>query len=482
MNQFRFKYMKGILTNILLAACVFSTMAAPVDEARQLVKEGNFTGARKLLEQAVAANPKISASPEYNYLLGACEFESGQYAEARKLLEVAKSKGYGPANLYLGRLAFLDYDFENASRYYSDFKRHREKLGQIGGETVEELEHQLSIAENALSRVEKIAVIDSISIPKNDFYKVYRLSKSSGRLSSPNDIPFENHRQGASMAYVNEEGDYMIWGEPDEVGNVHLVETIRLTDGTWQAPTPINDELNNGGYADYPFMMPDGVTLYFASDGNESMGGYDIFVAKKDATTGEYLQPQNIGMPFNSPYDDFMLAIDEENGVGWWATDRNKLDGNLTIYMYMVNDLRKNYDEDDDNLLEMARITDFRSTQMPEESGRYHEVLSAISKMDNDDDQKTVDFYFPIGNGKYYHSLSDFKNTDARNAMTNYLKAERKLNELEANLKELRKRFPVNRADNVKDEIVALENEIEKRRIELIKLRSNIYCCLKGQK
>ncbi len=58
-----------------------------------------------------------------------------------------------------------------------------------------------------------------------------------------------------------------------------------------------------------PFFMSDGVTLYYANDGDESIGGYDIFISRK----GEdgFLQPQNIGMPYNSPYDDYMLAIDE---------------------------------------------------------------------------------------------------------------------------------------------------------------------------
>lgn len=474
--------MKGILTKIVLAASVFSAMAAPIDEARQLVKEGNFNGVRKLLEQAAAENPKISANAEYNYLLGACEFESGKYDDSRKLLESARSKGYGPANLYLGRLAFLDYNFDEAASYYNDFKRHREKIGQIAGETVEELEKQLTIAENALTRVENIAIIDSLAVPEDDFYEKYRLPKSAGRLVSSEVIPFEKHRQGAVMAFTNESGDYMIWGEPDEVGNIHLVETVRFTDGNWQEPSPVSDNLNNGGYADYPFMMPDGVTIYYASDGNESMGGYDIFVATRDATTGKFLQPQNVGMPFNSPYDDLLLAIDEDHGIGWWATDRNRLDGKLTIYVYMVNDLRKNYDVDADNLLDMARIRDYKLTQIADERSKYEEALSIISSIDNEDNDTNADFYFPIGGGKYYYSLADFKKPEALSAMNSYLKAERKLKELEVNLGVLRKRFPVNRADNIKDEIVNLENEIEKNRIELTKLRSNVYRCLKEQK
>lgn len=474
--------MKKISASILLAVASGFVFGAPIDEARQLVKEGDFWGARKFLEQAVAANPKIASTAEYNYLLGACEFDSGNYEHSLELLETAKSKGYGFANLYLGRLAFLDYDFDAATQYFEDFIRYREKLGQPAGEIVEELQKQVSIAENALSRVEKITVIDSITAPKDDFFKLYKLSPSSGRIATPEVIPFEENRQGAIMAFVNEGGDYTVWGEPDSIGNIHLVESLRLTDGTWQEPHPVADNLSGGKFADYPFMMPDGVTLYYASDGNGSMGGYDIFVASRDAATGEYLQPLNVGMPFNSPYDDYMLAIDEESGIGWWATDRNRLGDNLTIYVYLVSDLRKNYDPDDDDIVGMARILDYKATQEGADRQRSEDALALIGSLGNEPAKERVDFSFPIGNGEFYHSMSDFKNRAAFDAMNVYMKALGIFEKESEHLADLRKRYPVNRADNVREEILRLENEINKKRIELTKLRSDVYRSLKGEK
>lgn len=474
--------MKKALITLLSVSGILLAYSAPLDEVRQLVKEGDFWAARNLLEQAVSANPKITASAEYCYLLGACEFDAEHYDDAQNLLETARSKGYGPANLYLGRLAFLKYDFDGASNFYSDYKRHREKTGQVVGETVEELEGELAVAENSLSRVEKIAIVDSIAVPKDDFFKAYRLSGSSGRLVTPDEIPFKDHRNGAVMAFVSENEDYMMWGEPDSIGNIHLVDALRLTDGNWQTPSPVADHLGNGRFADYPFMMPDGVTLYYASNGNGSMGGYDIFVASRDASTGDYLQPQNIGMPYNSPYDDYMLAIDEENGIGWWATDRNRLGDNLTVYVYIVNDLRKNYDPDDDDIISMACINDYRITQDASDRQRYQDALATISSSGENKYKNRVDFDFPIGKGQYYHSMSDFKNKVAFDAMTVYLQACKNLETDEKKLAALRRRYPVNKADNVKEEILKLEKNIEIKRIELTKLRSDVYRGLKGVK
>ena len=68
-------------------------------------------------------------------------------------------------------------------------------------------------------------------------------------------------------------------------------------------------------------MAADGITIYFGSEGHEGLGGYDIFTSRFNSETADYLPPQNVGMPFNSPYNDYMMAFDELAGVGCF--DRN---------------------------------------------------------------------------------------------------------------------------------------------------------------
>lgn len=473
---------KKFFTVLICVVSVLCVKADNMEEARKLVNEGDYWGARKILEKELASNPRLANTAQFNYLTGVCEFEDGDYVAARKSLATAKSKGYGAANLYLGRLAFLDYDFEKATELYDEFRKAREKTGQPAGETVEEFERQLLSAENALRRVERITVIDSIAVPAEGFFKSYRLPRSAGRLLSPEEMPVEEHRGGAVMAFINEGGDFMMWGEPDSVGNVRLVESLRLTDGTWSEPVATPSVLNKDGYADYPFMMPDGVTLYYASDGNDSMGGYDIFVVTRDAQTGEYLHPQNVGMPFNSPHDDFMMAIDEENGIGWWATDRNLLGDKITIYVYKVNEMRRNYNPDDADVLAKARLLDYRSTQDPADKDEYARILDGVENVDSEEVEKKAEFYFPKWNGTYYTSMDDFSNRSARNAMKKYLLSRESLEKEESKLAALRKRYSVNHADNVRQQIIQFEKEVEQRRSELLKLRSEVYRLEKGGK
>ena len=75
----------------------------------------------------------------------------------------------------------------------------------------------------------------------------------------------------------------------------------------WSLGKPLPGCINASGNANYPYVLSDGVTIYYASDGDGSMGGYDIFVTRYNTNTDTYLVPENVGMPFNSPYNDYRI-------------------------------------------------------------------------------------------------------------------------------------------------------------------------------
>lgn len=112
---------------------------------------------------------------------------------------------------------------------------------------------------------------------------------------------------------------------------MQLYSRIKLINN-WSDPEPLNT-LNEQGNVNYPYLMADGVTLYYASDGEGSLGGYDIFVTRYDSESSSYLRPDNIGMPFNSPANDYMYVIDELNNLGWFASDRYQPEDKVCIYV-----------------------------------------------------------------------------------------------------------------------------------------------------
>ncbi len=446
-------------------------MADVVEDARIFIDGADYEAAMEIIKTAIENNPKSSQLGMLNQLLGECLFETGDYSGARPHFEVARTKGVADAYRFLGRLAFLDYDFSAATDNYAKYKQLKIKAKKpIAIETDEELS-RITKAKEFLERVEKVAIIDSIATDFSDFYNAYRLPTSAGRITAPSKIPFEESSKLASMAFLNEAGDFAMWAEPDTLGVQRIYESWRLTDDSWHSPTLSGVNLLEGN-SDYPFMQSDGLTLYFANEGPESIGGYDIFVASRDAATGEYFQPRNMGMPYNSPYDDFMLAIDEENGIGWWATDRNRLDGKVTIYVFIPNELRTNYNPEEDDVLAYARLTRIADTQGNTD---FSDKLAMIAEITPEKESKEMDFRLPMGKGVVYTSVEDFKTPSGREAMEIYQEALRNFESDKTALRELRKTYASSPSKSLAEKIRQAEKALETDRGRLHRLKSDVY-------
>lgn len=78
----------------------------------------------------------------------------------------------------------------------------------------------------------------------------------------------------------------------------------------------INTEYDEGGI--YP--APDGKTLYFCSNGHNSMGGYDIFMTRWE--NGAWTKPVNMGYPINSVANERMFLLSKDGKSAYVDSDR----------------------------------------------------------------------------------------------------------------------------------------------------------------
>lgn len=292
-----------------------------------------------------------------------------------------------------------------------------------------------------LDRVEKLVIIDSINVDSEIFFRQYGLAKSTGRFMLPSEA-FNGTHQAAEPTVVFETGDgrERIWAVQNADNNFELVSAGPLSGGKWDEPSTLGSHLNEGGDANYPFLMSDGMTLYFANDGENSIGGLDIFITRRDGDG--FLQPTNIGLPYNSPYNDYLLAIDEEKGIGWWATDRNRIPDMVTVYVFIPSDMRVNYPVDSENLAERALITSYRDTW---EDGKDYSGLIALARKgsasDNGDLQATPQFALSVPGRGTLTSLQDFRNTRARGLAKQWLDLRSQLDRKKTELAALRERY-----------------------------------------
>ncbi len=112
----------------------------------------------------------------------------------------------------------------------------------------------------------------------------------------------------------------------------------RLPNGKWGLPQKLPFNVNTESNEDFPFLSGDCTTLYFASEGHNSMGGYDLFKTVWNAEENSFSDPVNLGYPVNSTDDDRSICITPDNRVGYISAFRPGGIGDLDIYRVKFND------------------------------------------------------------------------------------------------------------------------------------------------
>lgn len=377
--------------------------------------------------------------------------------------------------------AFLNYDFDLASELLDKYEKILEKKPDAQGEkSLEKMRRQLDIAESSLENVQKIEIIGRLDVPLAEFVASIAMPANSSYLLGRNQVPDKGNVNNSDFVYATPYGDFRLWTTPDETGKSHLVESSRLTDGSWETHIVSGDLLNDGGNVKNPFMLSDGTTLYFASDGEGSMGDYDLFVASKNPSTGEYLQPTGLGYPFNSPFNEYMIAIDDENGIGWWVTDRNQIPGKVSVYIFKTNKVRKNYNSDDEeDIVALAKVEDITLTQNPDTDydKMMAEIIGRTQAEGAGDEDPGLNFRMP-GN-RLVREMSDLKSPTARRNLTVYLNAQEEYKSNLEKLSALRKKYNKDKAGRgvsqaVINQIKDLEKVVDTQRDKLKTMRNAV--------
>jgi tetratricopeptide (TPR) repeat protein len=335
-----------------------------------------------------------------NYRYARCCYELKENDLAIQHFEKAGTR-YALRNFYLGELYFYAYRFDESIRAYNDYL---ETLDPNDNRiaTIESNIKKSELGAKLLNRVEDIAIVDSTIVNKNDFLNFYKYSKELGKLQH-NRIRLKDQTVHDRIIYTTERGDRLFFSDTTK-SNIDIFSSIKLLD-EWSKPTAISSVINTPANESYPFLLLDGVTLYYASDSEGSLGGYDIFMTRFSANSKSYLQPENIGMPFNSPYNDYMMVIDELNKTGWFATDRHQLDNKVMIYQFVLND-PKIYFRSQDSIeqSQVARLIKYRKAK------NTHKKNLQVAKTETVDNlSETKDFIMVINDSTYYNQLEQIQ-------------------------------------------------------------------------
>jgi len=138
---------------------------------------------------------------------------------------------------------------------------------------------------------------------------------------------------------LNKDGSIMVFSRRENINsNSDLYVCKKLPNGKWgpsqKLPPTINTEYNE----DFPYLSNDCGTLYFASEGHNSMGGYDLFKTEWTVGDNTFTEPKNLGYPVNSTDDDRSICVTPDDRVAYISAFRPGGFGDLDIYRIKFND------------------------------------------------------------------------------------------------------------------------------------------------
>lgn len=430
MKQLSRRLLGGLATAWLFAA---GLQAQSLDQAKKHYNDGEYAEAMPAFERLVKQSP---GNASYNLWYGVCCYETGQLEKAERHLVVAVKRRVQEAYRYLGKVYFKTYRFDKASETYADYIELLEKKKQPT-EEFEALEEQADNAMRMVDKVEDVELIDSLVVNKPDLLNAYTLSEESGKLMSYEEFFQTGNSATESTVYMNQRGDKIYYAHSTDDHHYCLFSQSRLRDH-WGDEKQLPMNVNSGEDDNYPFVLSDGVTLYYASKGNGSLGGYDLFVTRYNMSSDTYLAPEQLGMPFNSPYNDYMMVIDEAKGLGWFASDRFQPEGKVCIYLFIPNEQRPRVENEDEEVKRSrAMIASIKDSWKA--GADYSAQIALAHKAIPFGKQKIEkDFDFVINDKRTYYRWEEIQSPEARSYYKKAVDLRRQIQALEKKLEEQR--------------------------------------------
>ena len=136
--------------------------------------------------------------------------------------------------------------------------------------------------------------------------------------------------EGSCSLSGDEQLLYFASDRPGGFGGRDIYVSRKQSDGSWGVAQNLGPSVNTPFDDDAPYIHPDGIHLFFSSEGHSSMGGYDLFYCKMNA--GVWGEPINLGFPINTPADERYYVLSADGGTAYYSSDNKGGFGQQDIY------------------------------------------------------------------------------------------------------------------------------------------------------
>ena len=159
-------------------------------------------------------------------------------------------------------------------------------------------------------------------------------------------------------------------GEPS-IGSYDLLVTTRATkQSRWGPPVNLGPTVNNSAIDSQPRILPDNLALFFVSTRAGGLGGYDIYITRRSAIDQPWSKPVNLGPAVNSSMEDWHPCISPDGSTLIFQSDRLGGLGGFDLWQVPILPVQE----------QIAGFTFGKPTNLgPPVNTSYHEVFPCIS-------------------------------------------------------------------------------------------------------
>lgn len=158
------------------------------------------------------------------------------------------------------------------------------------------------------------------------------------KWTRPQEFPLAMQIQGDVRAYyISPDQDVVIYStESTYSQGKEDLQLYYKEQNTWRGPVLLGENINSPGTEISPFLTQDKKTLFFASNGREGLGDFDIYMSERlDESSWEKWSPAtNVGAPINTKGFDAYFAT-YPSGDSYFVSDRDG--SSLDLYEAKVN-------------------------------------------------------------------------------------------------------------------------------------------------
>lgn len=438
--------MKKILLFIVCITSSVVLLGQTHSSADKLFQEGKYGAAQEAYGGLLKRYPTEAL---YLYRYARCAQELGDDTTAIQYFDKAGDR-YKLKYFYLGesymRLWRVEEAIEAYNTYLNTLKEPNEREPHIA--------QQIAKAEKLqryLRRTERIQVIDSVEVALDSMLMVCTLSTEAGTLKLDSLY---------STIYTNQRGDRQVRTAMVDSARV-LIASHMLLD-QWTQPDTLPENINFTNDQCSPYVLNDGVTLYFAAKDSNGLGGLDIYVSRYNMATENYTTPENLGFPYNSTANEYLFVLDEMRQIGYLATDRFAAEGRVHVYSFAIPQQKQYWRNIAiDSLVAYARLEAFELGQADFPPSTEH-----IEIAENTDE--IGDFFLIINDSIVYHSLGDFRQNAAKEKYQEWQKANKQYLSEQQQLANLRQQYAVAN-EAIKKELTPVILQLENNQSQLSK-------------